>query len=368
MVIKSLDESKDFFLHTFPTPRFLTMPAVGLNLSDHSIKILELIPNGPNFKLGRYGDEKIPDGVINNGTINDKKALKEVLFALKRKYSLKFVSVSLPEEKAYVFRTEIEKSEDKKEIRNKIEFQLEENVPISSNEAIFDYKIIPNESDDGKLKVSVSVLPQKVVASYVSLFHEVGLVPVSFEIEAESIARAVIKSGDMGTYMIVDYGRTRTGFSVISHGVIRYTSTINIGGESLVEAIQKHSNVSREEAEEIKMEKGLNRGNKKLSIALSNIIADLEEEINKQYVYWHTHKDNEGQVGEKIQKIILSGGNSNFPGLDEHLAAKMKIKVEKANVWANVFSLDKVTPSIKLGDSLSYASAVGLALHSFNIS
>jgi type IV pilus assembly protein PilM len=363
MFSKTLTSHKGFFFKLFPPPHFLMMPSFGLNISDHSIRVLELI-HGPKTKLGRFGSEPIPEGVIKNGTINNREALKEVLRSVKKKYDISFVRSSLPEEKAYSFKLQIPNSLDEDQIRSNIEFKLEDSVPLSVKESLFDYNIIPESSTKNHVGVGVSVLPQKVVADHTDLLHEAGLIPISFEVEAESIARAVIKEGDLGTYMIVDYGRTRTSFSVVSRGVVRYTSTADIGGELLEDIVKKNTGVSTEEVQKLKNEKGLVQDVEypELYMSLANIVSVLKDEINKRYIFWHTHKEDDGEMKEKIQKIILVGGNSNLFGLDDYLSSGLKVKVERANVWSNISFDDDVIPPISFGDSLSYASAIGLSL------
>jgi len=188
MFSEYIKTAKKNFLNFFPTPRFLAMPAFGLNISDHSVKVLELIP-GPKMKLGKFGDEQIPDNVVKSGSINKKDILKEVLESIKKKYDLSLIRVSLPEEKAYVFKLKVPNTDDEKQIRSSIEFQLEENVPISVEEALFDYVLIPGSLTKNNMEIGVSVLPRKIIASYINLFNDVGMMPLSFEVEAESIAR-----------------------------------------------------------------------------------------------------------------------------------------------------------------------------------
>jgi type IV pilus assembly protein PilM len=366
MFEKSLNKTKDTFLKFFPPPSILTMPAFGINLSDHSIKILELIRDS-GLKIGKFGDESIPDGVIKSGNINDRNTLRDVLARIRNKYKPSFVRVSLPEEKAYVFTLKIPQALNEEEIRSSIEFQLEDNVPISVDEALFDYVPIVGALDKNNMWVGVSVLSQKIVSSYVSLFQDVGLTPISFEIEAESTARAIVPDGDLSTYMIVDYGRTRTSFSVVSCGVVHYTATAEIGGELILDIIKKQTGASNKEAQDIKNKQGLAKDSKypELYMSLANIVSVLKDEINKRYIFWHTHEDKDGRQREKIQKIFLVGGNANLFGLEDYLSSSLRVKTERPNVWVNApFSKDFVPP-INFGDSLSYASAIGLSLKDF---
>ena len=58
----------------------------------------------------------------------------------------------------------------------------------------------------------------------------------------------------------------------------------------------------------------------------------------------------------------LGGGDSNLTGFAEYLATGLMAPVELANVMVNVNSLDRYVPEINFRDSLSYATAMGLAL------
>jgi Tfp pilus assembly PilM family ATPase len=76
---------------------------------------------------------------------------------------------------------------------------------------------------------------------------------------------------------------------------------------------------------------------------------------------WHEKKDQLGGF-PAIDTIYLCGGHSNLIGLDEYLSASLKLKVVQVNPWRNCFSLDKHIPQINKEVSMSYVTAIGLAL------
>ena len=75
----------------FPPPRFLTIPSVGIDISDHSIRFAELKRKGKYFVLSRFGEEAIPENILISGEIKNVNALKEVLASFREKYKLHFV-------------------------------------------------------------------------------------------------------------------------------------------------------------------------------------------------------------------------------------------------------------------------------------
>jgi Tfp pilus assembly PilM family ATPase len=127
-----------FLFKFFPPPRFLMSPSFGLDISDESLKFVELLRTKDGIKMGRYGERKIPVGIIESGKIKNPEKLKEVLSSLREEEGVKFVRVSLPEEQVYLFALKLEKS-GLKNIREGIELALEEHVPIPAQDAIFEY-------------------------------------------------------------------------------------------------------------------------------------------------------------------------------------------------------------------------------------
>ncbi len=353
-----------FFLRFFPLPGFLVTPSFGLNISDESLKFMELLLTKNGMKVGRYGERKIPAGIIESGKIKDEAGLKEILLSLRKEEGVKFVRVSLPEEQVYLFALRLEKT-GLKNIREGIELALEEHVPISAKDAIFDYDLI-NE-DESNLKVQVAAISKNVIENYLSVFKDSLMSVQSLELEAQAISRVVIKKDDLETYMIVDFGQIHTGIFIISRGIVVFTFTLDIGGTSLNTMIQKNFNISIEEAEKMKRRYGLGRntGNEEIFAVLLNSVSVLRDEIVKHFLYWHTHKDEEGKDHPPIKKIILCGGDANLIGLSEYLSISIKSKVESANVWINIAETEKSVPEISFSQSLAFATALGLALGDF---
>ncbi|OHA83459.1 MAG: hypothetical protein A2408_02225 [Candidatus Yonathbacteria bacterium RIFOXYC1_FULL_52_10] len=352
------------FYKIFPVPTFLEMPAVGFDISDHSIRFAELLETRKGLVLKNYGEYEIPEGIVSSGEIKSVEGLRKVFADLQKELSTKFVMVALPEEHAYLLELGMATTKPS-DVRSMLELQLEEHVPIPPADALFDYELMDaGRVRDGIIDVAVSAVHRGLVDSYLETFQGTGLTPTVFEIEPESIARAVIPEGDKGTYMIMDFGKTRTGISIVNNGGISVTSTVAVGGMSLTRTIAKELAVSLEEAEKIKHERGFARTqeNEALFGALMANVSILRDELIRHYNYWHEHPDAHGRRRAGIEKVILCGGDSNLTGFAEFLSLGLHAPVELARVMQNVNSLSKYVPEISFNDSLRYATAIGLAL------
>jgi len=361
--MKNSVKSERHFLKYFPIPKFLEMPSVGLSVSDDSAIFIDFEKTWRGVVVKDYAEKVIPQGILDNGKIVNKDELIKILYGLKNEHRLKFVSASLPDDKAYLFKTELPLM-DESAIHDAVLFVLEENVPISRNEAVFDYAVIPHARPGANhIDVSVTVIPEPVVKSYSEIFEAAGLVPVCFQAECQAVARAVIEKGDLSPTMVVNFGNKKTIVSIVNKGVVYFSSVVNVGGEAFLSVIQKHFKISAKEALRIK-KTGLSKikKNKELFYSFLTTMSVLVDEIRRLYDYWHSFKNKNGKAGDKIEKIIICGQNALISRFDEYLSSSIDCRVDIANVWTNVFHTDKYVPNISFSDSLDFAAAIGLAL------
>lgn len=356
-------------LSIFPTPPYLLMPAAGLDISDHSVKFVEFIRTRRHgARLKRFASVSVPHGVIEGGKVADKKKLIDILSGFSKKHKIHFVRASLPEEEGYIFPAYVPRGLTSDEIRESLKFKIEENVPLSPDNAIIDYEVVPGAPTvPGQQMVSVSVYPSAVAEEYVGLLSAAGLETLSLEIEAQAVARAVVPKKSKAVAMVVDIGRKRSGISVVQGQTVRFTATIDIGGDEIDTVLQNVlPDASSEDLIRIKNEQGLRYQDDVLGKeTFVSFAKRLSNELDRYIVYWQTHKDIKGYdvAHQGVEKIILVGGNANVAGLPEYLENALRVSVVKGNVWENAFSLDAFIPSISETESLGYAPAVGLALH-----
>ncbi|MDE2030738.1 MAG: pilus assembly protein PilM [Patescibacteria group bacterium] len=351
---------KQSYNRYFPTPPFLAMNSCALDISDESIKYGELFATSHGLRLGRFGHEKIPSGIIVSGKIEKEDELVKFLKDLAKREHLRFVRISLPEEQMYLFTIELPNAAGS-DLRETILFQLEEHIPLKASDTTFDYDII---SENPKtIFVEVLAVSNTVINSYLSIFKRSNLVPLSFELEAQAIARSVIPRNDKSALMIVDFGEARTGASIANNGRVLFTTTLDIGGSALTNMIAKNFSLSFEEAEKMKLSYGLSSTSNIEDIFPSILsgISVLRDELNRHYIYWKTHED-DGTKHEKLDRIILCGGEANLTGLSNYLQASMMIKVENANAWVNITEMTTSIPDMSFEESFGYTTVLGLAL------
>lgn len=350
-----------------PTPTYLTLPSIGVDISDTSLKYVAFKPTTRTKKMRKitqWGDISIPGGIVERGQVKEAAQLIAVLKEFKLETDAEFVRLSLPEERAYLFETEIKRSTPLKEIRGLLEFRLEENVPIPSREVTFDYTLLPTDADKRSVQVVVAAYAKETIMQYYEACLAAGLQPVSFEVEAQAVARAVVPRDIKGAVMLVDFGKTRTGIGIVYRGTLLYTSTHEMGGDFLSIALRKvvGDDVAEAELTRLKNTQGLVRGVESADIyeALVSSVSHIKDELATRMQYWHLRNSNNDE--RRIGSIILCGGSANLKGLPAYLTESLGVPVVRANVWENSFSLEQTIPPIDRWHSFGYATAIGLAL------
>ena len=353
------------FLRFFPPPQFISLEAVGVDVSDTSLKYMQFKKDGSLLRLGLWGDLKIPDGVVEQGVVKDVGALGKVIAEVKKVTKTEFVRLSLPEERAYLFETSVKRSLDSEEIYNAIEFGLEQNIPVSPRDAEFDYTPVLHSEHGPDTRVVVTAYTKETVLAYYDACKIAGVTPISFEVEAQALARAVVPQGDTGVSLIVDFGKTRTGIGIVEKGILMFTSTVDLGGIHLDEALTSvYPDATAEALIAMKNEHGLLRSTELPLVrdALLVPVSTLKSELLTRLSYWSSRPESENRG---VSRVILCGGIANLAGLPDFLTEALGVTTAQAGVWQNAFSIEHDVPPITRRYSYGYATAVGLALGSF---
>ena len=77
----------------FPTPKYLKLSTVGLDISDRSVRVLGLNETRLGLEVFTYGKEFVDEGVLLQGKILNPDAFKKILIKIKSQYNIKFAHV-----------------------------------------------------------------------------------------------------------------------------------------------------------------------------------------------------------------------------------------------------------------------------------
>lgn len=340
--------------------------AFGLDLSDISVKVMQLEKSGKGFKVAGFADHNLPKGVVVNDIVMNEDLLvtniKQMLTKLDfgRVHGNQVVG-SIPESKAFVRVLQIPKMSEE-QAANAVPFEAEQYIPIPLDQAYLDWQIV-GEHDD-KLDVLVTASPKDYVDTLLRIYKSMGLRPVSFEVESAACARALI-SPDIKNknVLILDMDTYRTSLIVVEKGSLQFTSSVPIAGDAFTQSIARALGVTAAEAETIKREVGLDdsKEHQNIKAALVSVVDNLVVEIRNTIKFHDEHS------AEKISQILLCGGTSKLLHLTSYLYQKLSdldhIDILLGNPWINIFDpKDAQAAPLSRENSLSYTTAIGLAM------
>ncbi len=314
------DVLSNWIVDAFPVPRYMRMPSAALDISPNSVKYLDCKYTSKGFLPTDFKEVFLPEGTIVDGIVKDEEVLSKALSEIREQSVRKFVFVAIPENALYLYTVVLKGSPSRKEILHQVEFSFKEHVPISLENAIYDFDIV-GRSKNGTL-VSVTVAPKSVINKYERVLSSAGFVTRVIELEAHSVARSVSDSIlTIGVEMVVDIGYQRAGIIIIKKGLPIFSITIPGG---------------------------------------SKMVAEVIDECKKQYTFWDTRTNSKGRRIERISRVTVCGGAGKE--VVESLREVLNRDVAFANVWKNLFNIDDYIPNINSDEAQGMATLAGLLL------
>jgi type IV pilus assembly protein PilM len=340
----------------------------GIDLSDLSVKILQLEKEGNIEKIRSFAAEDIPAGLIEDGKIIDKDKVAEIIHAAVKKAGPKKIRTnkvicSLPESKAFLRIISIPKM-DEKEAGEAIKWEMEANIPLPIDQVCFDWQFLEGD-EKGKQSVLTAAVAKDIIDDSVDVLRKSGLEVYGLEVESIASARSLVsqeKEKKDGVVLIVDLGAQRTSFIMVVKGSPYFTSSIPFSSESINDAISKGLNLDSIEAEKAKIAHGIESENENpIYGVVKSLLENLVQEIEKTADFY-------GELSQEkteIEKIVLCGGGSNMKGLVPFLTKRLGREVELGNPWINL-KMGRNLPIIDRESASRYATVIGLALRGIN--
>lgn len=315
---------------------------IGLDISDLSLKMVQLSHRRGKIKIQALSRRSLPKGLIEGGEIlNENEVIREIEKLINKpnygSVSTNEVVACLPETKTFIKLIKIESSPN--EISDLVEHEIEKHIPYSINEVYYDWQIIHKASNESF--VLVGAAPKKIVDEYLGLLQKLNLSVQALEIEPIAICRALlidesIKSNIAArkNYAIIDIGAKRTSVVIYAQGSIITSVSLPISGQTTTEKISKTLEISAEQAEKAKMVCGLDKQKAQGVIAdiLEEKLKDLSGRIKDAINFYSSNYPNMGAIDE----VILCGGGSSIKDLDRAISDNLKIKTVRGNVFLNI--------------------------------
>ncbi|MCB9728763.1 MAG: type IV pilus assembly protein PilM [Deltaproteobacteria bacterium] len=313
--------------------------AIGLDIGSSSIKIIQLREDRKGvhlqaFDMAMLPPEAVVDGALMNFTAIVEK-IKELVAA--NRIRQRDVCVSVSGHSVIIKKISLPEMTSE-ELDESIQWEAEQYIPFDIKDVNVDVQIVNPKAGQGQMDVLLVAAKKDVIHDYVSVVAEAGLRTVCVDVDTFALQNMF----ELGygfppneTIALVNVGAAVININVIANGMTTFTRDISMGGGLLTAEIQKHLNVSYEEAEHYKTAGEGNITNstiaREVQVLSEKVSQTLVTEIQRSLDFYAATT-----VNTDISRLYLSGGSAQIPPLIRLLERNLEVPVELVNPFKNI--------------------------------
>lgn len=342
---------------------------LGLDISTTAVKLLELSRSGDRYRVESYAVEPLPPNSVIEKNISDVEGVGEAIKrALKRSGArTKFAAAAVAGSAVITKIISMPASLSEDDMAGQIELEADQYIPYPLEEVNLDFEILgPSEDNPEQVDVLLAASRRENVDVRVDAIQYAGLIAKVIDVEAYAMENAFdLLRGqleDRGldkTIAVVDIGATMTTLNVLHDLKTIYTREQVFGGKQLTEEIQRRYGLSYEEAGMAKRQGGL--PDNYVPEVLEPFKEAMAQQVSRSLQFFFS-----SSPYNSVDHIILAGGSSSIPGVDEMIEEKQGVPTSVANPFSNMVVAPKIKAQILSNDAPALMIACGLALRSFD--
>lgn len=347
-----------------------------VELGTNAIKTVQFKVKTKDLELVDLGIQKLPLETIVDGLIADDSVVSAELHELLQSlsYSTKDIITTVPNDNLLIRNIEMPNM-NKKEIRESLKWEADEQLPYPVENAVLDYLKI--EETEEVIKYIVAAVKKNVVDNFLHPFERLNLKPKVINVQPMALVSLLDYQGQANNNIaIIDIGASATQITIANRKNIMLSRTIDTGGTSFTNSIMDLKNIDFQSAEEEKKELdlGLEAENKTEDVLssmpigmetssennanLRNLAARLSAEITRSLDFFNMkHRDKE------VEKIFITGGASRLQGLQKILSEDINRELIIIDPFKNIKTkLDSEKEKMMEHFKYEFAVAVGLGV------
>ncbi|MBE0509215.1 MAG: pilus assembly protein PilM [Chromatiales bacterium] len=342
---------------------------LGLDISTTAVKLLELSKSGDRYRVESYAVEPLPPNSVIEKNISDVEGVGEAIRrAIKRSGTrVKFAAAAVAGSSVITKVISMPASYTDEEMESQIMLEADQYIPYPLEEVNLDFEIIgPSQDDPDRVDVLLAASRSENVEVRVDAIQIAGLQAKVIDVEAYAMENAFAllrqQMPDNGldkTIAVVDVGATMTTLNVLHDLKTIYTREQVFGGKQLTEEIQRRYGLSYEEAGMAKRQGGL--PDNYIPEVLEPFKEAMAQQVSRSLQFFFSSSQY-----STVDHIVLAGGSSSIPGVDELIEQSQGVPTTVANPFSNMVISPKIKAQVLSNDAPALMIACGLALRSFD--
>jgi type IV pilus assembly protein PilM len=346
---------------------------VGLKIGASQLSAATVENNG-HAEVLQVARTALDPGIVAGGELRDPEALAEALkeFFSKNKLPRRGVRLGIATNRIGVRTLEIVGVDDPKQLANAIRFRAQEALPIPIDEAVLDYQVLGESTNDegtSVRKILLVLAYRDLVDRYVSACRKAGISLLGIDLEAFALLRALAAPREEGVQasaalVAVTVGHDRTTFAVSDGRVCEFTRVLDWGGAALSVAVARALDKAPSEVDEIKHQLTLDGSEVPQGLtaeqaqvcreALRRQVQTFARELVSSLQFYQNQP---GSLG--IGEIVITGGTAHLSGFAADLERLIGVRVRVGDPLVRVKLGKRFKEPEQLG---SLAVAIGLGI------
>jgi len=246
-----------------------------------------------------------------------------------------------------------------KQARELMRWEAEQHVPFDMESVELDFQILDPDAEGLEMSVLLVAAKRELIESKTRILADAGLEPAMMDVEAFALHNAFAMSHPdamSGVVGLVNIGHDVTNINILDEGVPLLTRDIAVGTRRFREDLQRERGLSAEEAD------ALLQGYEK-SPHLQSITETRGEEIAVGIERAAAFLASSSRSAAKLKAAYSCGGGARVPGLNEALAARLRLPVTLATPLQRLRHRDDAFESLVIDDVAPLLMLpIGLAL------
>lgn len=331
-----------------------------LDIGTNAVRVVQLAPSGADsWNLVHFGYAPLDEKTSNASSPEALRKLGEVIMTAVGQSGIKTknVVIGLPSSKTFTTVIEVPAAPEN-ELRSTIKYQVDQYIPMASNEAKVDWALLGTSLHDSKMQeVLIASTANAYAEERLEFVESLGLNVIAAEPDPLAMIRSLLPPGVPDARLIIDVGEQSTDLAITFGDAPRLVRTIPTGLKSLIKAAVQNLNVQEDQARQFILKFGLapDRLEGQVYRAIEGVLDNFAVELVKSVKFFQTRYPNNSVVGS-----MLSGYAAVVPGFAEYVSSKTGIQAAMANPWQRVTVAQSDQQQL-MPVASQYATAVGLA-------
>ena len=245
---------------------------------------------------------------------------------------------------------------------------MRRHIPFDLDRVYIDWEALDLESEVPQHKqILVGAAQRDVVDPLLSVLDGLQFNVVALELEAQAVMRCLLPrntqdSSDIRGVLVVDLGATSTNVILFDQGAMRFTASVQFGGDDLTQQLASKLKMKPGAAivKKAQVGAGFDESDPKIAEALREAALGLVRMVERAVQEMTVQLPPE----QHVRVIMLSGGGANLSGLQELFGSVFPgIPVQLGNPWTNLQQdQGKNGLNLSIADAMHFTTAIGLAL------